>query len=100
LTTGAFSTRAYYTADVSTTLTTGTSGNVVSGQLFVNDVPEEAIFFRHAFQSSGEYVNCATSGIIKLEPNSKVDFRFKTSTSGEVIYIEHLNLKLTKIGDY
>jgi len=92
--------KAYYTADVSTTLTTGTSGNIISGQLFVNDVPANAIFFRHAFQSSGEYVNCATSGIILLEPNSRVDFRFKSSTAVEIIYIEHLNMKLTKIGDY
>ena len=92
--------KAYYTADVSTTLTTGTSGNIISGQLFVNDVQAEAIFFRHAFQSSGEYVNCATSGIILLEPNSRVDFRFKSSTAVEIIYIEHLNMKLTKIGDY
>lgn len=92
--------KAYYTADVSTTLTTGSSGNVVTGQLFVNNVPETAIFFRHAFQSSGEYVNCATSGIIVLNPNDDVDFRFKTTSAVETIYIEHMNLKLTKIGDY
>lgn len=92
--------KAYYTVDVSTTLTTGSSGNVVSGQLFVDDVPENAIFFRHAFQASGEYVNCSTSGIIVLDLNSSVDFRFKTTSASETIYIEHLNLKLTKIGDY
>ncbi|MEN8224490.1 MAG: hypothetical protein ABFS05_03935 [Bacteroidota bacterium] len=92
--------KAYYTADVSTTLITNTSGNIVSGQLFVNDVPETAIFFRHAFQTSGEYVNCSTSGIIVLESGDKVDFRFKTTTSAEIIYVEHLNLKLTKIGDF
>lgn len=92
--------KAYYTADVSSTLTTGSSGNVVSGQLFVNDVPEPAIFFRHAFQASGEYVNCSTSGIIVLDVNDEVDFRFKTTSALEVIYIEQLNLKLTKIGDF
>ena len=91
---------AYYTVDVSTTLTTGSSGNIVSGQLFVNDQPKDAIFFRHAFQASGEYVNCATSGIIVLNQYDAVDFRFKTTSSEEIIYIEHLNLKLTKIGDY
>lgn len=90
---------AYYTVDVSTTLTSGTSGNIVSGQLFVNDNPMPAIFFRHAFQSNGEYVNCSTSGLIVLEPFDKVDFRFKTSSgSWEEIYIEHLNLKLTMLG--
>lgn len=93
-------TKAYYTVDVSTTLTTGSSGNIVSGQLFVNDVAEDAIFFRHAFQASGEYVNCATSGIVVLNTNDEVDFRFKTTSSSETIYVEHLNLKLTKIGDY
>lgn len=92
--------KAYYTVDVSTTLTTGSSGNIVSGQLFVNDVPESAIFFRHAFQASGEYVNCATSGIIVLDNSDAVDFRFKTTSAVETIFIEQLNLKLTKIGDY
>lgn len=90
---------AYFTVDVSTTLTTGTSGNIVSGQLFVNDIPKPSIFFRHAFQASGEYVNCATSGLIILGPMDKVDFRFKTSSGAwETIYIEHLNLKLTMLG--
>ena len=89
----------YYTADVSTTIITNTSGNIVTGQLFVNNVAQGSIFFRHAFQTSGEYVNCSTSGIIQLNGNDKVDFRFKSSTTGEVIFVEHLNLKLTKIGD-
>jgi len=89
---------AYFTVDVSTTLTTGTSGNIVSGQLFVNDSAQPAIFFRHAFQASGEYVNCSTSGLIILGPFDKVDFRFKTSSALEEIYIEHLNLKLTMLG--
>ena len=90
---------AYYTVDVATTIITNTSGNIVSGQLFVNNTPQSAIFFRHAFQTSGEYVNCSTSGIIQLYPTDKVDFRFKTSTAAETIFIEHLNVKLTKIGD-
>jgi|GEM_PF-1025260 len=89
---------AYFTVDVSTTLTTGSSGNIVSGQLFVNDVPQPAIFFRHGFQTSGEYVNCSTSGLIVLGPYDRVDFRFKTSSALEQIYIEHLNLKLTMLG--
>lgn len=92
--------KAYYTADISTTIITNTSGNIVTGQLFVNDTASQAIFFRHAFQTSGEYVNCSTSGIIVLESGDKVDFRFKTTTGVEIIYLEHLNVKLTKIGDY
>lgn len=91
---------AYYTAAVSSTMYTNTSGNIVSGQLFVNDQPMESIFFRHAFQTSGEYVNCSTSGIIILSVGDKIDFRFKSTTTGEVIYIEHINLKLTRIGAY
>jgi hypothetical protein len=94
------SNKAYYTVDISTTLTTGSSGNIVSGQLFINNNPEDAIFFRHAFQASGEYVNCAASGIVILSPGDKVDFRFKTTSANESIYVEHLNLKLTKIGDF
>ena len=91
---------AYYTAAVSTTIITNTSGNIVSGQLFVNDQPQQSIFFRHAFQTSGEYVNCSTSGIIVLTAGDKIDFRFKSTTTGEVIFVENLNLKLTKIGEY
>jgi hypothetical protein len=94
------SNKAYYTVDVSTTLTTGSSGNIVSGQLFINDIPEDAIFFRHAFQALGEYVNCAASGIVILSPGDEVDFRFKTTSANETIFVEHLNLKLTKIGDF
>jgi hypothetical protein len=92
--------KAYYTADVSSTLSTITSANVVTGQLFVNDNPQPGIFFRHAFQTTGEYVNCATTGIIVLEQYDKIDFRFKTTSATEQINIEHLNVKLTKIGDY
>lgn len=92
--------QAYYTIDISTTLITQTSGNNVTGQLFINDQPEVSVFFRHAFQTSDEYVNCATSGIIVLDTDDKVDFRFTSTTTGEGIYIEHLNMKLTKIGDY
>lgn len=92
--------KAYYTVDVSTTLITNTSGNIVTGQLFVNDQPQPAIFFRHAFQTSGEYVNCSTSGIIILDVYDRVDFRFRSATAAEPISVEHLNVKLTKIGDY
>jgi hypothetical protein len=92
--------KAYYTVDVSTTLITSTSGNIVTGQLFVNDQAEPGVFFRHAFQTSGEYVNCATSGIVVLDQYDLIDFRFKTTTAAEGIFVEHLNLKLTKIGDF
>lgn len=92
--------KAYYTVDVSTTLITSTSGNIVTGQLFVNDQAEAGVFFRHAFQTSGEYVNCATSGIVVLDQYDLIDFRFKTTTATEGIFVEHLNLKLTKIGDF
>jgi hypothetical protein len=92
--------KAYYTVDISTTLITQTSGNNVTGQLFVNDIADSSVFFRYAFQTSDEYVNCATSGIIILDAMDKVDFRFISTTTGEGIYIEHLNMKLTKIGDY
>lgn len=93
-------TSAYYTVDASATLVTGTSANIVTGQLFVNDVPIPGVFFRHAFQVSGEYVNCSTNGIVVINQYDKVDFRFKTNSAVESILIEHLNLKLTKIGDY
>jgi len=92
--------KGYYTIDVSSTMITATSGNIVTGQLFVNDVAEPAVFFRHAFQTSGEYVNCAASGIVVLDYGDKVDFRFLSSSIAESINIEHLNLKLTKIGDF
>jgi hypothetical protein len=92
--------KAYYTADISTTISTSTSGNIVTGQLFVNDTAQTGIFFRHAFQTSGEYVNCATTGIVILDQYDHIDFRFMTSTTSEQINIEHLNVKLTKIGDF
>jgi len=93
-------TKGYYTIDASTTMTAVTSANTVTGQLFVNDVAEPAIFFRHAFQTSGEYANCAASGIVVLDFGDRVDFRFLSDGINEPIKIEHLNLKLTKIGDF
>jgi len=93
-------TSAYYTVDVSATLVTGTSANIVTGQLFVNDVAIPGVFFRHAFQTAGEYVNCSTNGIVVINQYDKIDFRFKTNSALESILIEHMNLKLNKIGEY
>lgn len=92
--------QAYYTVDISSTMQTLTSANIVTGQLFINDVAEPGVFFRHAFQTASEYVNCAATGIVVLNQFDKIDFRYKTTTASESIIIEHLNLKLTKIGDF
>jgi hypothetical protein len=90
---------AVYSINVAATLVSKTSGNQISGQLYINDSPVDKIFFRYTFQAKNRPTNCFTSGLIEINTNDKVDFRFNCSTAAEQIMIEQFNIRLTKVGE-
>ena len=90
---------AVYSINISTTVVSSTAGNEIQGMLFINDVNANNVFFRHTFQNKNFPTNCFTSGLIALNTNDKIDFRFKCTTASEGLIIEHLNIKLTKVGE-
>ena len=90
---------AVYSINISTTVTSTTAGNEITGVLYINDNQALNIFFRHTFQNKNFPTNCFTSGLISLNTNDKIDFRFSCATANEGIKIEHLNMRLTKVGD-
>ncbi|NQT77889.1 MAG: hypothetical protein HQ565_09260 [Bacteroidetes bacterium] len=89
---------SYYTIDISTTLSSISSSVVVTGQAFLNDNPVVSVFFRHKFQTGGEYANCSTTGLIMIKQGDKVRLKFQSTTASENISVEQVNLRLTKIG--
>lgn len=90
---------AVYSVNVSVTVVSTTAGNEITGQLYVNDQPVNSVFFRHTFQNKNYPTNCFTSGLIELNMNDRIDFRFSSITALEGIKIELLNLKITKVGE-
>jgi hypothetical protein len=88
-----------YSINVATTIESKSSGNQISGQLYINDVPVDKVFFRYTFQAKNRPTNCFTSGLIEINTNDKVDFRFKSATASEQIMIEQFNIRLTKVGE-
>ena len=90
---------AIYSAVVSTTIASTTPSNTVTGQLFINDVKVDNIFFRNTFQLKNKPTSLNTSGNIQLEPGDKVDFRFKSSDKNNGIKVEYVNIRLTKLGE-
>jgi hypothetical protein len=90
---------AVYSVNISTTIQSITSGNEITGMLYVNDLPVDRVFFRHTYQVKNFPTNFFASGLIELYKNDRLDFRFSSSTASEGIEIEHLNLRLTKIGE-
>ncbi len=88
----------YYTIDISATISSVSSAIVVTGQAFLNDDPIVSVFFRHKFQTGGEYANCSTTGLIVFRPGDKVRLKFKSTTASEDITVEQVNMRLTKIG--
>lgn len=95
---GATGINSYYTIDISATLSSVTSSNVVTGQAFINDDPIISVFFRHKFQTGGEYANCSTTGLIVFNQGDKIRLKFKSTTASEQITVEQVNLRLTLIG--
>lgn len=93
-------TNAVYSINISTTVTSITSGNEITGILYINDNQAANIFFRHTFQNKNFPTNCFTSGLIALNTNDKIDFRFSCTTASEGIKVEHLNMRLTKVADF
>ena len=91
---------AIYSINISTTVTSGTADNTITGKLYINDVPVAHIFFRHTFQNKNYPTNCFTCGLIELHTDDKLDFRFTCVTAEEKIRVEHLNLRLTKVGEF
>jgi hypothetical protein len=90
---------AVYSVNVATTIVSKTSGNQITGQLFINDTPVDKIFFRFTFQTKNRPSNCFASGLIDINTNDKLDFRFNCSTAAEQIMIEQFNIRITKVGE-
>lgn len=86
-----------YQVNVTATIEALSSGIQLIGALFVNGEVEEKVNFRFNYQTSNDVASLAASGIIELNENDIVDFRFKCESSTETIGIISLNMALTKI---
>ncbi|MDT8393675.1 MAG: hypothetical protein RQ761_07505 [Bacteroidales bacterium] len=66
---------------------------------FIEAVPIEGAFVKHYFQTGGEFATLATSALIDLGPNDRVELRMKTDNASETIAVLGVNLRLAKIGE-
>lgn len=90
---------AVYSVIISATIASTTPSNTVTGQLFINDVAAENIFFRNTYQLKDKPTSLNTSGNVQLGPNDKLDFRFKSVDKNKGIKVEYINIRLTKLGE-
>lgn len=90
---------AVYSVIISATIASTAPSNTVTGQLFVNDVAVDNIFFRNTFQLKDKPTSLNTSGNIQLGPDDRVDFRFKSKDKNKGIKVEYVNIRLVNLGE-
>ena len=90
---------AVYSVVISATLVASAPATTVTGALYINNTKVNHIFFRHTFQLKDKPTSLNTSGNIEVKSGDKIDFRFTSDVKNKGLYIENMNLRLTKMGE-
>lgn len=90
---------AVYAVIISATLVASAPSTTVTGRLYKNDVKVDHIFFRHTFQLKDKPTSLNTGGNVEIHDGDKIDFRFTSDVKNKGVYLENLNVRLTKMGD-